>query len=304
MPLGAPAAVTNIPEALSSPARNTYTFLHETARHNICHGETAFFTQLVEPARHNEKHFGASSHNWSLASTHSRAVAASNIEIAFCKNAKVLPPIAIFQFVTVIWLTPGFRTSASNLLLKDLLQTLLTASLVPCAVLCQHQFRQRTCLKPNALIECQQSCRKFAEPLLISLLAFLITSLRPLLSSIQQLSQTLLVSDDHRLRETEFPVALHLYLSHFVPKVFFLLSKPDPANSTGSQPGGEKKQTRDVTSIVWPCAQVTRRRCHTVPVALMLLGIVHQILWPVASPPYFSYTKMRILNVYGRFSTW
>ena len=101
-----------------------------------------------------------------------------------------------------------------------------------------------------------------------------------------------------------FPVALHLYLSHFVPKVFFLLSKPDPANSTGSQPGGEKKQTRDVTSIVWPCAQVTRRRCHTVPVALMLLGIVHQILWPVASPPYFAYTKMRILNVYWRFSTW
>ena len=79
-------------------------------------------------------------------------------------------------------------------------------------------------------------------------------------------------------RETtlSFPVALHLYLSHFVPKVFSLHAIPDPVNSTGGQPDGGKKQTRDVTSIVGPCAQVTRRRCHTVLVTLMVLGIVHQ----------------------------
>ena len=130
---------TNIPDALSSPARITSTFssgnLHVRpsslkALIQRVPQETAFSTQLAGPARHNEKKLCCVQPQLMTCVCAFSLVRRVQHRIRIWKNAKKLSPIAIFRLVTVVLHTLGFRTSAGNLLPKRPPPTLI-ASLVP-----------------------------------------------------------------------------------------------------------------------------------------------------------------------------
>ena len=292
-------------KALSSPARK---HLHISPRkltvHNILPRRTAFFTQLVEPARHNEKTLCCVEPQLGHLRLHILVWSPRpNIEIAAARTRKCCHQLPYFSSSNVIWLTLGFRTSASNLLLKDLLQTLLTASPRPCAVLLSASiFVKRTCLKPNAPIECQQSlpqvCGNLFWPSLIT-------------TPSSNYRKTLLVSDDHRLRETDNII----FSNRLAPctsrtsylKCFSFSPYRTPPTQLAASLAVKKKQTRDVTSIV-----LALRASHKTP---MPHGPCHAHgPWNRAPDRFcgqsevlliFAYTKNEDPKcVFWRFSTW